>query len=90
MAYVVFPEGTLWKANREGSNRMQFTQPPVYVVNPRWSPDSKEIVFQTLSLGGHASIRRISVVDGTPQWLLPVETAEMNDREFSASLRIGE
>ncbi len=41
VAYVSFPEGALWKADRDGSHRVQLSQPPMRVVNPRWSPDSK-------------------------------------------------
>ena len=29
VAYVSFPEGVLWKANRDGSNPVQLTDPPV-------------------------------------------------------------
>jgi len=47
VAYVTFPEAILWRANLDGSNRTQLSQPPDHAVNPRWSPDSKEIVFIT-------------------------------------------
>jgi Tol biopolymer transport system component len=83
VAYVTFPEGTLWKANRDGSNRIQLTQPPDHVINPRWSPDSKEIVFTTQSPDDHDSIRRISVVDGAPRWLMSDESANMGDANWS-------
>ena len=83
VAYVAFPEGTLWKANRDGSNRLQLTQPGEYVSNPRWSPDSKEIVFGALSLEGHESIRRISATDGTPLWLMSEESTAMSDPNWS-------
>jgi Tol biopolymer transport system component len=83
VAYVAFAEGTLWKANRDGGSRMQLTQPPDYVVNPRWSPDSKEIVFETVSPDGRDSIRRISAAEGTPLWLMSEESANMNDANWS-------
>jgi hypothetical protein len=34
VAYVSYPEGILWKANRDGSNPMQLTDPPIYVFQP--------------------------------------------------------
>jgi eukaryotic-like serine/threonine-protein kinase len=83
VAYVTFPEGILWKANRDGSNRMQLTQPPDHVINPRWSPDSKEIVFTKQGPDGHFSIRRISAVDGAPRWLMSDESADMHDANWS-------
>jgi hypothetical protein len=76
VAYVAFPEGTLWKANRDGSNRIQLTQPPDYVMVPRWSPDSSEILFQTRGPNGHESIHRISAADGRLLWLLSEESAD--------------
>ena len=84
VAYVAFPEGTLWKANRDGGNRMQLTQPPDQVINPRWSPDSKEIVFMAESPDGHFSIQRISAAEGTPLWLMSEESANMNDASWSS------
>jgi DNA-binding winged helix-turn-helix (wHTH) protein/Tol biopolymer transport system component len=83
LAYVTFPEGTLWKANRDGSNSLQLTQPPDQIVNPRWSPDSKEIVFSAHSADGHDSIRRISAEDGSPLWLISEEAREMHDPGWS-------
>ena len=83
MAYVTFPEGVLWKANRDGSNRIQLTQPPDHVINPRWSPDSEEIVYTTGSPDGHDSIRRVSAVDGAPRWLMSEESANMHDANWS-------
>ena len=45
IAYVSYPEGILWKANRDGSNPLQLTDPPMEAFLPRWSPDSTQIVF---------------------------------------------
>jgi DNA-binding winged helix-turn-helix (wHTH) protein/Tol biopolymer transport system component len=83
VAYVTFPEAILWRANLDGSNRMQLTQPPDHVSNPRWSPDSKEIVFAAETPNLHSSIRRISAVDGTPLWFMSEESADMRDPNWS-------
>jgi DNA-binding winged helix-turn-helix (wHTH) protein len=45
IAYVSYPEGTLWKAKRDGSNPVQLTDPPMVAFLPRWSPDGKQILF---------------------------------------------
>ncbi len=39
MTYVAYPEGTLWRSKADGSERLQLTFPPLYVLQPRWSPD---------------------------------------------------
>jgi DNA-binding winged helix-turn-helix (wHTH) protein/Tol biopolymer transport system component len=49
IAYVSYPEGILWKANRDGSNPVQLTDPPIQVLEPRWSPDGTQIVFEDIS-----------------------------------------
>jgi len=45
VAYVSYPEGTLWKANADGSNPVQLTDPPLEAFLPRWSPDGTQIAF---------------------------------------------
>jgi len=45
VAYVSYPEGTLWRANADGSNPIQLTDPPMEAFLPRWSPDGTQIVF---------------------------------------------
>jgi serine/threonine protein kinase/Tol biopolymer transport system component/ActR/RegA family two-component response regulator len=45
IAFVAYPEGTLWKSKPDLSLRLQLTQPPLKVVSPRWSPDGKTIAF---------------------------------------------
>ena len=49
IAYVSYPEGILWKANRDGSNPVQLTDSPIQVLEPRWSPDGTQIVFEDIS-----------------------------------------
>jgi len=45
IAYVSYPEGTLWRSRIDGSQRRQLTLLPLAVFNQRWSPDGKRIVF---------------------------------------------
>lgn len=53
VAYVTFPEGILWRANRDGSHPVQLTDASVYPLNPRWSPDGTQILFcNSHGLGG--------------------------------------
>jgi DNA-binding winged helix-turn-helix (wHTH) protein/Tol biopolymer transport system component len=84
VAYVLFPEGTLWKANRDGSGRMQLSKPPEYACNPRWSPDSKQILFTRVSSEAPPwAINLVSAEGGVPQRLLPGDQTEMHDANWS-------
>jgi len=78
VAYVTYPEGTLWRSRIDGSERRQLTVPPMAVDNPRWSPDGKLIAFSDPSNGNRRTMtyfgpRRtyvISVDGGAPVQLL--------------------
>ncbi len=45
MAYVQYPEGTLWRSKLDGTERLQLSVPPLRAYLPRWSPDGKWIAF---------------------------------------------
>ena len=45
VAYVSYPEGTLWRSRIDGSQQLQLTLPPMQVILPRWSPDGNRIAF---------------------------------------------
>jgi DNA-binding winged helix-turn-helix (wHTH) protein/Tol biopolymer transport system component len=71
IAYVTFPEGILWIANRDGSNPMQLTDRPFYPVLPQWSPDGAQILFSSLDAEGNFKGYIISPRGGTPRPVLP-------------------
>jgi serine/threonine protein kinase len=48
VTYVSYPQHTLWRSKTDGSERLQLTFPPLYVLQPRWSPDRKRIAFMAL------------------------------------------
>jgi eukaryotic-like serine/threonine-protein kinase len=67
IAYVSYPEGTLWRSKIDGSEKRQLTSPPLAVMNPRWSPDGRLIAFMDLSNGARSQMtddspRRVYVV----------------------------
>lgn len=78
VAYVSFPEGSLWRARVDGTDQVQLTFPPMSVLVPRWSPDGKRIAFMSDPGSGRVSkiyvvpaeggAARLLVVGGDPNW----------------------
>lgn len=83
VAYVTFPEGILWRANRDGSAAVQLTNPPLYARSPRWSPDGTMILFTSNSQGGVDRLYLISSNGGAPERLLPDETGPLSVGDWS-------
>lgn len=85
VAYVSFPEGILWRANRDGSIPVQLTDPPMEVFLPRWSPDGTQILFSDVSgLGlGHFESYVVSSKSGSPRKLLPEGSGPSSDPNWS-------
>jgi Tol biopolymer transport system component len=80
VAYVTWPDGVLWKADRDGSNAVQLTQPPLFAMNIGWSPDGKQILFLD-----HNAWRICTVPSdgGTASPLLPQEKDRTMDPSWS-------
>jgi eukaryotic-like serine/threonine-protein kinase len=70
IAYVSYPEGTLWRSRADGSERAQLTFPPVSAFLPRWSPDGTEIAYINGQAGQPWKIFLISAQGGTPEPML--------------------
>lgn len=84
MVYVTFPEGILWRANRDGSNPIQLTSPPTYPINPRWSPDGAQLLFfEPSDSEGHTHSYVISSQGGSPRPLLPESMEHQGDPNWS-------
>lgn len=85
VAYVSYPEGTLWRSRLDGSERQQLTYPPMYAVLPRWSPDGRKIVFFEFAVSSEkpARIYEISPAGGTPRPILPDDRQQQFDPNFS-------
>jgi len=85
VAYVSYPEGTLWRNKLDGSERLQLTYPPMYPVLPRWSPDGKKIVFFEFALSADkpARIYEVSSESGSPRQLIPEDPRHQLDPNWS-------
>jgi Tol biopolymer transport system component len=83
VAYVLFPESTLWRSKLDGSERLQLTFTPSRVSTPRWSPDGKHIAFSASTPGRYQKIYSIPIDGGAPEQLTASERADF-DPSWSA------
>jgi len=67
VAYVTYPEHTLWRSRVDGSDRLQLTYSPVLAGLPRWSPDGTQIAYVDIQPGRPWKTFLISAQGGVPQ-----------------------
>jgi Tol biopolymer transport system component len=71
VTYVCYPDGILWRARSDGSERLQLTFPPVAPLLPHWSPDGTQIAYIDTQVGQPWQAFLISAQGGTPEPMLP-------------------
>jgi len=76
VAYILFPEHTLWRSRVDGSERRQLTFAPVETFLPSWSPDGKTIAVMARTRGKSWKISRISSSGGALEAILPGQQSE--------------
>lgn len=84
VAYVSFPDTTLWKSRADGSQRMQLTYPPLAPVGPTWSPDGRQIAFYAFLPGQKGKLYTVAADGGSPRELIPEDPLEKLDATWSA------
>jgi eukaryotic-like serine/threonine-protein kinase len=67
VTYVSIPEGSVFRAAADGSQRLQLTWPPLQAGMPRWSPDGTQIAFPASLPGKRSRIYVVPFNGGTPQ-----------------------
>src|SRR5215469_1947392 len=85
VAYVGYPDGILWRSRVDGSDKLQLSSPPVYALNPCWSPDGKEIVYSGIEKGRPTRIYEVSDSGGTSQELMPNANGNQGDPGWSSN-----
>jgi Tol biopolymer transport system component len=63
VAYVTYPDHTLWRSRSDGSERMQLTYPPLNAIYSSISPDGTKVAFHT----NEGEMFVIGMEGGTPQ-----------------------
>jgi Tol biopolymer transport system component len=83
VAYVSFPDFTLWRSRVDGTQKQQLTFAPFQVVRPRWSPDGTRIAFTDVRPGKTYTIYVISSEGGAPQEIFAGDTHPEIDPSWS-------
>lgn len=83
VAYVSFPDGILWRANRDGTGTIQLTRPPYYPKAVKWSPDGTQLKFNDVGPDGEYVAYVISSQGGTPRRLVPQDPRPQLDITWS-------
>ena len=92
VAYNDFTQGTVWRSQVDGTQKLQLTFPPMQTFLPRWSPDGKQLAFFGHPPGEPSHIYVISAAGGTPELICRRETnlADPNWSPDGKSLVFGE
>ena len=93
VAYVTYPEATLWRSRPDDTDRQQLTFPPMEVAGPSWSPDADRIVFMARKPGHpwklHVAARTggeaIPLLDGQENEAAPAWSPDGHEIVFSGS-----
>jgi WD40 repeat protein len=86
VAYVAYPQGTLWRSRLDGSETLQLTFPPMSVMLPRWSPDGKKIAFNGNLPGKPPENFIVSSEGGGPPEQIPTAPGEVGQIDPDWSL----
>jgi serine/threonine protein kinase/Tol biopolymer transport system component len=73
VAYVAYPEGTLWRSKLDGSEKLKLVSEPMEVYLPTWSPDGRRIAFTGHEAGKPSRLYLVSAEGGSPEKLLTGE-----------------
>ena len=78
VAYISYPDGTLWRCKADGSERLQLTFSPMRASMPRWSPNGKQIAFNASVGEAPWNIYIVSSAGGISQHLLPSDQGQLD------------
>ncbi len=76
VVYLDYPDGTLWIARQDGSERRKLAEGPMRISLPRISPDNSQVAFMGRMPGEPWKIYLVPASGGRPERLLPEGGAE--------------
>ena len=77
VAYMSYPDGTIWRSRLDGSERLQLTFAPMEALTPQWSPDGKQIAFAGETPGTPLHIYAVPAEGGAPKQITKGERDEL-------------
>jgi Tol biopolymer transport system component len=83
IAYVTYPEGVLWRAKADGSERIQLTKPPQHPIVCRWSPDGTQILFTAPIDSRRSGLFTVAPGGGPSALLVPENQTDQEDGDWS-------
>ncbi|HEY6970666.1 MAG TPA: hypothetical protein VJA94_15765 [Candidatus Angelobacter sp.] len=76
LAYIDYPEMTIWRAEVDGSRKYQITFSPLQVEGFSWSPDEKWLALRARTPGKPWMIYLVPPQGGEPKLLIPGEAEQ--------------
>jgi Tol biopolymer transport system component len=76
IAYIAYPDLTVWRANADGSNKTPITLPSLQADGLSWSPDEKQLALRARKPGRPWRIFLLPSDGGEPQPLEPGEAEQ--------------
>lgn len=76
VAYINYPDQTLWRANSDGSEKTQLTFSPLEVDGLSWSPNEKWFALRARNPGENWMIHLVPSQGGEVKLIVPIETEQ--------------
>jgi Tol biopolymer transport system component/DNA-binding winged helix-turn-helix (wHTH) protein len=84
IAFVTYPDRTLWRSRADGSERLQLTTSPAHAFLPAWSPDDQRILFHAFAKPNQPwKIYLVSPAGSTPEMLISDQDSQETDGTWS-------
>jgi Tol biopolymer transport system component/DNA-binding winged helix-turn-helix (wHTH) protein len=84
VAYVTYPDGNLWRANGDGSGRVQLSGATAYPKGMRWSPNGARLAFFDLAPSkDHDVTYSMTAQGGNPTRITPTDIGPEYDPSWS-------
>jgi Tol biopolymer transport system component len=81
IVFTSYPDNVLWRANLDGSNRIQLSHAPMQPGSAKWSPDGTQILFCDAAFNDKAYI--VPSAGGSPRAILPEDNGRETDPNWS-------